>query len=146
MMLAAFPKGAQAARPTNGQLRVLVADQSVELRTGLRAELEQLQFVKVIGEAHASSQALDFFFRFRPDVVVVSVCLSNEGGFEVLRQIRQTAPTCAVILTTRWSNPFVEETASLLGAKGVCPTADGFSCVRRALERLANQQPAPRKP
>jgi len=63
---------------------------------------------------------MSLFFRLKPDVVVLSISIGYQGGFEVLRSIRRVSINCRTILTSRQSNPFVRETGLLLGAAAVC--------------------------
>lgn len=121
------------ASPT---LRLLLADESPTTRHKLREELKPLGFIEIVGEACRSQEVLDLFFRLLPTVVVLPVCLPGQGGFDVLRCIKRADPGCAVILTTRWPEPFVEETGRLLGAAAVCSTIGGFSQIRNVTQGL----------
>ena len=122
--------------PTNGKLRLLLADQSTVVRHELRKDLGRLEGIEIVAEADRDDRALDLFFRSRPEVVVVSTSLPVQGGFEVLRCIKRAAPRCAVILTSRCPNQFIAETARLLGAFGVCPAVDGAAQLRNLLQNL----------
>lgn len=122
--------------PEAGDLRVLLAEDSETTRLFLRAELERLGCVRVIAEAADSEEALDLFFRLRPDVVLVSVRLPPHGGFQVLQRIRQVSSDGAVILTTWSPNPFVEKTGRLFGAAAVCSVNEDVKQLCELLLRL----------
>jgi len=126
----------------NRKLRILLADNSPAVLHRLRQDLEQLQFVEIVAESQRSHETLELFFRTRPEVVVVSICLPEESGFEVLRHVKRAAADCAVILTSRWLDSFVHQTARLLGAAGVCSTTDGCTQLGAMLQSLI-EQPAP---
>jgi DNA-binding NarL/FixJ family response regulator len=115
----------------------LLADGHPPIRHGFKEELERLGFVKIVGMVGETQEALDLFFRTRPDVVVSSVCLSGDGGFELLRCVKRAVPGCLVILTTREPSRFVEETGFLLGAAAVCPSSTGFARIAGLLHQLA---------
>jgi DNA-binding NarL/FixJ family response regulator len=119
----------------DNRFRVLLADESPAVLVQLREELEPLQSFEIIGEAATSREALRLFFQYRPHVLVVSICLPDQNGFEVLKCIKRAFPDCAVILTTRWANSFVEQTARLLGATGTCATTEGLTQIREILQR-----------
>jgi DNA-binding NarL/FixJ family response regulator len=127
------------ALPVSPGLRVLLADESPLALRALRAELQRLDSVKIIGEASQSRETMDLFFRFHPEVVVMSVCLPDLGGFEVLRILKQVAPNCAVILTSRWPNSFVKEAGRILGATAVCQAPDGLEPLSEILQRLMHK-------
>lgn len=117
-------------------LRVLLADENPETRDRIREKLCQLVPVAIVAEAVDSREALDLFFRHRPDVVLVSVSLPKQGGFEVLRCIKGATLGCVVILTINTTNPFVEKAGRLLGATDVCSTNNGLRQIREILLQL----------
>jgi DNA-binding NarL/FixJ family response regulator len=122
------------------KLRLLLANESTAVRGNFRQQVERLAFAEVVAEATRSEEALELFFRLRPSVAVVSVCLPGHGGFDVLRCIKRAAPDCAVFLTTRWPNPCVEQAASLLGASGVCYMTDGPTQLVGMLQRIFDRR------
>jgi DNA-binding NarL/FixJ family response regulator len=122
--------------PSANRMRVLLADGCPAVCSQFREALRQLPFVEIVGEAGTSDEALARFFQVRPDVVVISVVLPGPGGFEVLRDIKRADAATAVILMCRVANRFVDQTAGLLGAAGVCPHTDGFLRLRHMLQSL----------
>jgi DNA-binding NarL/FixJ family response regulator len=123
-------------KPEGANKRVLLADESPATLRQLRQALQELASIEIVGEARDTEEALDLFLKGEVDAVVASVCLPVYGGFHLLRSIKRAAADCAVILTTRRCNPYVEEAAKLLGADGVCPVINGFAQLRAILERL----------
>jgi DNA-binding NarL/FixJ family response regulator len=126
----------QTAPAENNHFRVLLADCSPVECKGLRRELLQLPFVKIVGEAHTSDATLAICFRSQPHVVVLSALLPDLGGFEVLRCIKRASAESLVILRTQSSNEFIEQAATLLGASGVCLAGDGFAPVSELIQEL----------
>ena len=123
-----------------GRLRVLLADQAADVRQEFRGELAHLEFVEIVGEAATDQEALNQVLVRRPHVLIVSTCLPRQGGFEVLRCINRVAPACAVILTSRYANHYVQQAADLLGAAGVCSLADGIPQLVELLKSLVKQR------
>ncbi len=112
-------------RPESDRLRVLLAHESPVVRDRCRDELKHLPFVELVGEANSSEQALALFFQAHPAVVVVSILLPEQGGFDVLRCIKGAVAETTVVLTSSSPNPYVRGVATLLGAAGVCAVSDG---------------------
>jgi DNA-binding NarL/FixJ family response regulator len=127
----------KGAMPKGRKVSMLIAAESSIRSSSLREQLEAHGSVEIVGEAGTTREALEMFFRFQPKVVVVSICLPGDGGFYVLRCIKRAVPECEVILSSRWPNPFVQETGRLLGATAVCSMGNGFEEVLNAL-RLSN--------
>jgi DNA-binding NarL/FixJ family response regulator len=120
------------------QFTVLVAHSSEYARERLRAGLEKLPEWSV-QEAASGGSALELFFRHRPAVVLVDVCLPECNGFEIIRCITQAAPECAVVLLTHSRDPFVEKVGQLLGATRVCSETDEPGYVRDLLQTCSAQ-------
>lgn len=127
--------------PEAGDLRLLLAEDSEAIRLVVRAELERLTCVRLIAEAANSEEALDLFFRLRPDVVLVSVRFPPHGGFQVLQRIKEVSSDCTVILTTCEPNPFVEKTGRLFGAEAVWSAIEDVKQIAELLLRLHASRP-----
>ena len=123
-------------------LSVLVADGSLSMRTHLRSVLAQEPLFCLVGEAESGAEAVDFFFRCRPDVVLLDVRLPDRNAFEVMQCFKQAAPNCAVILLSDAPDPCVDEVSQMLGATEVCYGAGELNRVREVLRRLARKLPA----
>ena len=125
---------------------VLVADDSFPNRAYLRAMINLEPGLALAAEADTGAAAVDLFFRYRPDIVLLDVSLPDRSGFEVLQCIKQAIPGCGVIILSAAPDPCVEEVGRLLGANEVCHMGSGFHPVREALARLQKQlgaQPVP---
>ncbi len=77
---------------------------------------------------------------YRPDVVLLDVCLPDRNGFDVLQCFKQAAPGCAVILLSDAPDPCVEEVSHLLGATEVCHKARELNRIREVLRRIVREQ------
>jgi PleD family two-component response regulator len=122
---------------------VLLVDSPDETRKRLRAALERVAGLSIIGEAHSHSSGMRMFFERRPDVVVVGVCLNDSSGFDVLVSVRQADSRCPLLLLGEAQDNFVEYVGRLYGANEVCYRDTHFFQLRAALERLLNQRSQP---
>ncbi|HTL54401.1 MAG TPA: response regulator [Candidatus Limnocylindrales bacterium] len=117
----------------NPRLRVLLADGTQVSGNQFTEALQALNFVEIVGSVKTSDQALDLFFKLRPQALVVSIILPKQDGMEVLRCIKRAAPNCDVILLSHAPNTFLEQAGSLLGATGLCSVHDGVDQLQRLL-------------
>jgi DNA-binding NarL/FixJ family response regulator len=119
------------------KLSVLVACSSPPMRAHLRAMLNREPDLCLCGEADTGAAVLDLFFRYRPDVVLVDVCLPDRNGFKIVESIKQAVPSCRAILLCRIADPCVEEVSRMVGANHICQTAGELQPVLTLLRELA---------
>ena len=81
-------------------IRVLVADDHPMVREGLRALIEQLPDLELVGEASTGLEAVKEAVAERPDVVIMDLAMPELDGFEATRQIARVAPDMAVLVLT----------------------------------------------
>src|SRR6266404_7156365 len=122
-------------------LSVIFADDSPPMRAHLRAIVNQEPGLYLAGEADTAAAALELFFRFRPDAVLVEVCLPDRNGFEVVQCIKQVSPECAIILLTTTPDPFVDQVGQMLGVTAVCYKSGDLGRIREVLRELLPSQP-----
>jgi two-component system, NarL family, response regulator NreC len=95
---------------------VLLIDDHVVVREGLRALLERQQGVTVVAEAGSVDDAVSL--DVRADVVVADLMLPDERGAEVVRRIKQRHPDAAVLVLTMVDNPTDVQMCLAAGASG----------------------------
>lgn len=99
-------------------IRVLIADDHVLLREGLRRILELEPDLEVVGEASDGEEALQKAKELLPDVVLMDIRMPGMGGLEATRAIREHVPSADVIvLTVHDGDEYVVEMVNA-GAKG----------------------------
>ena len=134
-MVARTPRMKSQHQP---RLSVLVVDDSLPMRAHLRTMLAQEPGLCLAGEADNGADAVEFFFRHRPDVVLLDVCLPDRSGFDVMQCFKQAAPGCVVILLSDSPDPCVDEVSQMLGATEVCHKASELNRIREILRRLVH--------
>jgi len=85
-------------------IRVLIVDDDVPTRVGLRTILATEAGIEVVGEAATGAEAMSLVGRVRPDIVLMDVNLPGEDGIEVTARITGTlvGDDCprVIVLTT----------------------------------------------
>jgi DNA-binding NarL/FixJ family response regulator len=123
-------------------LTVLIAAESNEMRELLRAEFNQEPGLQIIAAASTSPEALNHFFKLKPQIVLASISLRDGSGFELLASIKRVEPRCVVVLITQHWTPFVARSGRLLGATEVCALAKDLSQIREVLRRVQTERSA----
>jgi DNA-binding NtrC family response regulator len=123
---------------------VLVVDDDAPFRRVLSGELERLGFCVVA--ADSGSEALRAVARSEPDIVLLDLQLPDTSGLEVLRTLRETAPSAEVIMLTGHGSIDTAIEAIRTGAFDYvakpCPLDEIEVRIHRALERRALRQRA----
>ena len=99
-------------------IRVLLADNQVLLRQGIRAALQSEPSIEVVGEASDASQAIEGAASLNPDLVLMEVMLPNGEGIAAVRTIRQRCPRTQVLILTSCADQEVFRKAAAAGAIG----------------------------
>jgi DNA-binding NarL/FixJ family response regulator len=95
-------------------ITVVLAEDHMIVREGLRALLEAEGDIEVIGEAETGRQAVQLTKELRPAVVVMDIAMPLLNGLEATRQILEAMPaTKILILSAHSDDEYVEQTAAL---------------------------------
>jgi DNA-binding NarL/FixJ family response regulator len=106
-------------------IRVLLADDHVVVRAGIRQFLEQSPDIQVVAEASNGREACELLEQFKPDVAVLDIQMPLMSGIEVTRWIRSNRLSIGVLVLTAYDDePYVQAVLQA-GANGyVLKTAE----------------------
>lgn len=94
----------------NTRTRILLAEDQLIMRQGLRSLLEQEKDFEVVGEAANGHQAVSLVRQLKPHVVVMDIAMPELNGIEATRQVVAQAPACRVVaLSMHADRQFVHE-------------------------------------
>ncbi len=141
---------------------MVIADDHLVVREGLRAVLSSEPDIEVVGEASDGREALRLTQELLPDVVLTDVKMGDSDGVTATRRIRTACPSTKVIVFTNYDEDEIVFSAIRAGASGyllkevtgdqlvnaVRTVAQGYSLMypsvaKRVLEELAQKTPAP---
>jgi len=101
---------------TDDRISVLLMDDHVVVREGLRALLERQQDIHVLAEAGSVAEALEA--DVDPDVVVADLVLPDDRGADVVRRLRERYADSAILVLTMVDNPTDVQLCLAAGARG----------------------------
>jgi DNA-binding NarL/FixJ family response regulator len=101
-----------------GKINIVLADDHVLVRNGIKAMLESEPDILVVGEAGNGSEALERAKNLKPDILVLDIRMPEMTGLEAAARLNEYAPaTKAVILSMHDSEEYVLQ-ALATGAYG----------------------------
>jgi len=81
-------------------IRVLIADDHVVVREGLRALMDAQPGIMVVGEADGGEEAWRLAKELQPDVLLLDVSMPNGGGAEAAERFARDFPRVKVLVLT----------------------------------------------
>lgn len=100
------------------QIEILLADDHVIVREGLRMLLESRGDMKVVGAASDGREAVSEARRLRPHVVVMDISMPELNGIEAARAITLVQPETRVLILSMEKSPEHVFRALQAGARG----------------------------
>ena len=122
-------------------IRILIADDHEEVRSGLRKILEAQPNWEVVAEAGDGKDAIHKAAETRPDVAVLDYSLPLVNGIEATRQIRARLPKTEVLIFTMHDNETLIQELLKAGARGYLLKSDAKRHLIGAIESLASHKP-----
>lgn len=100
------------------KIRILLADDHVVVRQGLRALLAAEEDIDIVAEADNGRQAVQLVKKLLPDVVVMDIAMPVLNGLEATRQITRTVPAAKVLILSSYSDEEYISQLTEAGAAG----------------------------
>lgn len=90
------------------KIRVLLADDHVIVREGIRRLLESAKDIEVVAEAGNGEEAQSLVQKHMPDIAVLDIQMPKATGIEVTRWVRANLPEVGVLILTAYNDdPYV---------------------------------------
>jgi two-component system, NarL family, nitrate/nitrite response regulator NarL len=117
-------------------IRILLVDDHVIVRAGLRMLLENHNGMEVVGEAGSRADAVSIAAREQPEIILLDLDMGNESGLDFLRELLATATRARVVMLTGVRDPEAHRRAVLLGAMGLVLKDKAAEDLIKAIEKV----------
>ena len=117
-------------------MRVVLADDHTLVRAGIRALLEKLPTVEVLGEASDGREVLNLVKTLLPDVVLMDIAMPGLNGLEATARLLKEFPTVRVIILSMHYNEEYYWRALRAGAAGYLLKKAATAELEAALQRV----------
>ena len=118
------------------RIRALLVDDHALVRAGLKALLEKLDAVVVVGEAGNGHEALELIDKLAPDVVLLDLTMPGLSGFDVLKVTSEKFPEVHMIVLTVHKEEEYAFHVLRSGASGYLPKSAASAELELAIEHV----------
>lgn len=101
-----------------GLIRVLAVDDHAIIRKGMKAVLDLIPDIELVGEAENGNQALEMDMVLKPDVVLMDLMMPGMDGITCIREIKSRRPDARILVLTNFAGEELIFPAIKAGAMG----------------------------
>ena len=99
-------------------IRLLIADDHLIVRQGLRLILETEPGFELIGEAGDGAEAVELAAELQPDVILMDLRMPRVDGISAIQQLRVKQPQIAIVILTTFNEDDLMREGLQAGARG----------------------------
>ena len=85
-------------------IRIVVVEDHLLVREGIRDLLQQERDMEVVGEAADGEEAIALVNRVKPDIVLLDIAMPKLNGIEATKRIKAEQPRVSVLVLTAYDN------------------------------------------
>ena len=122
---------------TDTRLRILLADDHVTVRQGLKMLIDSQDDMTVVSEASDGAAAVEQARTVRPDVVVMDISMPGMNGLVATRTLKQIQPDSVVVILTRHGDDAYLQELLRAGADGYVLKQSAASELLQAIRATA---------
>ncbi len=101
------------------KVKVLIADDHLLIRQGIKSLLQNVPAIKVIGETGNGKDVIHLYAKLKPDVILMDISMPDISGIEASRMIKEKYPKAKILVLTIYKNDDYVLSAVKNGASGV---------------------------
>jgi two-component system NarL family response regulator len=99
-------------------IRILIADDHLVFRMGLKTLLNSEDDIEIVGEANDGPSTIAAYKRFRPDITLLDLRMPGGGGQYAIQQIRACNPRARILVLSSYASEEEVYGAMRNGASG----------------------------
>lgn len=122
----------------NQQISVLLVDDHVVVRNGVRLMLSSEDDISIDGEAGTVQEALRLVHERDFNVALVDIAMPGNNGLDLLRLLRRDKPKLAVLMLSTYSEEIYAVRALKLGAAGYLSKESDAAILIAAVRKVAS--------
>ncbi|OVE80023.1 hypothetical protein BVY02_01485 [bacterium J17] len=120
--------------------KIIIADDHIVLRDGLRSLLNQVEGWSVVAEASNGMEVVPLVEDHCPDLVLLDLSMPNLGGIEAISRIQKLSEKPAILVLSARDDSCSVNEAMKAGAKGFVPKSAGSEELHFAITAVLKGQ------
>jgi DNA-binding NarL/FixJ family response regulator len=119
---------------------ILLVDEEVIVRTGLRILIDSWPNSRVVGEVDSPTQAAAVVNSVKPDVIVCTFTGGSEAYLASIRELVAITDDIPLVMLTRTRGSHMRTLRALAGTRSIILTRQAVADLRSTLERLRDRK------
>jgi len=119
-----------------GSYRIVLADDHVMFRQGLKRILEERSDLQVVGEADCGLELLKLLEKLVPDLIILDISMPNLRGLEAIHEIKLNHSDVKILVLTMHKDKEYLHQAVTAGAEGYLLKEDADAELFSAIDRV----------
>lgn len=115
---------------------ILLADDHVLLRQGLKNIIEKMADLKIVGEAGDGLELLQLLHKLTPHLIILDISMPHLRGMEAIREIKAIHPAVKVLMLTMHKDREYLHEAISAGAQGYLLKEDADTELFSAIQAI----------
>lgn len=114
-------------------IRVILVDDTGEVRRMLKERLDFEPDIEVVGEAENGQAAVALATRLQPDVIIMDVKMPQSDGIAATQALNELLPESRVVILSLYDDPVTRSRAREAGAKAFIAKQDSETVLLEAI-------------
>ena len=117
-------------------IRVLLVEDQLLVREGMRMILENDPEIEVVGTASNMKEAYEEIERVRPDMILLDIDLGAESALDHITKIKRVADDARILMVTGIIDPETHKRAIELGADGILIKHEAGNTLLKSVKKV----------
>jgi len=122
--------------PGEEKVRILLADDHVLIRHGIKNIIKANETLRVVGEANSGEELMAFLETSEADLIILDISMPGIGGMETIGKVKSRYPWIKILMLTMYKTKQYFYNAMSAGADGYLMKDDSDNELLVAIERV----------
>jgi DNA-binding NarL/FixJ family response regulator len=116
--------------------KIVIADDHIVLREGLRSMINNMNEWEVVAEASDGFEVLPLVEEYAPDLIILDLSMPNLGGLETISRLKKMAKSPGILVLSAREDEYSVGEAMKAGAKAFVPKSSSTEELEFAIKSV----------